>query len=82
MKKLLLSLLLVGSVTVGAYAQVSLNVNWTDLTFRGPDRNAGLSFAFNRNRVIAAELFGSQANPQANPQASIRGYKANTGTVV
>ena len=61
-----------------AFAQVSLDVVWTDLTFRGGNANEAQSVAFNRNRVIAGEVFTFAADSQV----SVRGYNANTGTLV
>ena len=57
-----------------AWAQVSLDVVWTDLQFRGTS-NSAESVAFNRNRVIAGEVFADASGSQV----SVRGYNANTG---
>jgi len=73
MKRIMMIMALVMMAST-AWAQVSLDVVWTDLQFRGTF-NSAESVAFNRNRVIAGELFADASGSQV----SVRGYNANTG---
>src|SRR5215831_2533183 len=75
--KRIVMIMTLGMMASTAWAQVSLDVVWTDLTFRGIS-NEAQSVAFNRNRVIAGEVFSFA---DLTSQVSVRGYNANTGNL-
>ena len=78
MKRIMMMMTLVMMAST-AWAQVSLDVVWTDLSFGGGSTNEGQSVAFNRNRVIAGEVLG---NASGGTSVHVKGYNANTGNLV
>jgi len=77
MKRIMMIMALVMMAST-AWAQVSLDVVWTDLSFGGGTTNVAPSVAFNRNRVIAGEALG---NASGGISVHVKGYNATTGNL-